>query len=416
MQAQGLLLRDAAEAREGQRDRHARLLGMVDPDSGIPLTETRNRDDIAALRELLAAAARWQSAWCAGPGLALWRQGPQDLWMRVFLGAPLVFGMLNARQESAAQTFFAELAALEAADKTNDGRREFLLAELVTLASRLRQEAQADAYLERLVQSGRRTLDGAVAQLAGQGDWRRAERLIETTTGRADLLVTLIERLAPTSPSRAQELLNRLEKAVPRAEESRPWGQAARAVIAHADSMPAFTLSQRVKNPAYRTAALALAATRQPDPKRREALFQQALTSTDRRAPMLRARICAVAFGSDPKLGSMLAKKTPSPPDPESGFWLSRIDPPLARKLIGAVWSQSGVSDSEKAECATAMATLDPVRAFQMLGEIQNPRERRSALLALCRYLFLTDAERKLVPFSDLFDNNDPLPTPIRGW
>ncbi|MGC4045109.1 MAG: hypothetical protein QM758_15060 [Armatimonas sp.] len=416
-QARALLLRDAAETPDGRRDRHARLLGMVTPDDGVPLTETRNRDDIASLREVLAAAARWQSAWCGTRGLAIWRQGPEEPWIRVMLGSPLVFGMINARQDAAALVFFNDLAALDATDKIDNGRRDFLLGELVALASCLRLEPQADAYLTRLIQSGRRAIDGAIAQLATQGDWRRAERLLDAAPGRPDLLVTLIERLAPASPTRAQELLNRLEKATPRAEDSRPWCQAARAVSAYSDALTAQRLAQRVRNGAFRPGTLALAGTRQPDPKQREALFNQAIAVTDRRQAGLRARICTVAFGSDPKLGKALSQKTALPPDAESAFWLARIDPAQARKLIGAIWTRSGVSENEKAECVVAMAPLDPNRAFQMVNEMDsNGRERRMALLALCRYLFLTDAERKIVPYADLFDYNDPLPTLLRGW
>ncbi len=415
-QARRLLLADLETVPEGRRDRHARLLAMVDPGEGVAALQTRGRDDVAALREVFAAAARWQPLWCASRGVALWREGPQDPWMRVFLGSPLVFGMLNAQQSAPALALFQELAALEASDRTNAPQRDATLAELIALASRLRLGAQADSYVARLISGGRRSLDGAVGQLAAQGDYARAERLLDSTVGRADLLVTLIERLAPTSPTRAGELLARLEKATPRAENSRAWCQAARAVVAHASPSVAFSLSQRVKNQAHRTGALALAATRQPDRKLRESLFTQALTATDRRAPMLRARICAVAFESSPALGKALAKKAAPFEGPESAFWLARIDPVQARKLLGATWSREGASDSERAECATAMAPLDPARSLQMLGEISNLRERRSALLALCRYLFLTPAERKIVAFSDLFDGGDPLPTPIRGW
>ncbi len=416
-QARALLLQDAAQVGDGRRERHARLLGMVTPDDAIPLTETRNRDDIGALREVLAAAARWQPAWCGSRGIAVWRDGPQDIWMRVMLGSPLVFGMINARQDAAALSFFKDLAALNASDKTENGRIDFLLGELVALASRLRQEQQADAYLARLLQTGRRAIDGAIGQLATQGDWRRAERLLDAAPGRPDLLVLLIERLAPTSPNRASELLTRLEKATPRAEDSRPWCQAARAVIAYSDPQPAQRLALRVRNAQYRPSALVLAGTRQPDLKLRETLFNQAIAATDRRLSGLRARICATAFDSSPTLGKALTKKTPIPPDAESGFWLARVDPAQARKLIGAVWTRSGVSLNERAEWVVAMATLNPTRSFEMLNDIDaNSRERRTALLSLCRYLLLTDAERKIVAFNDLFDYSDPLPTPLRGW
>jgi hypothetical protein len=412
--AVGLLLADSAEIPEGRRDRHARLLGMVAPDEGIKATETRNRDDIAALREVLAAAARWKSDWCAPRGIALWREGPQDLWMRVFLGAPLVFGLLNARRDGDALALFSEIAAIEASDRTDDGRREFILAELVALASRLRQESQANAYLERLLSSGRRATDGAIAQLGNQGDWRRAEKLLDASP-RTDLVVTLIERLAPLSPSRAKVLLDRLERLSRRPETDARWCQGARGLIAHADPLLAESLARRVKSGGFQVSAMALAAARQPDPKKRETLFLQALTLAGRNRA-LRARVCAIAFERDPALGKALVKKAPFAPDPESAFWLVRMDVAQARKLLGAVWSREGVSDSEKAECATAMAALDANRALQMLGEIPDPRRRRAALLAASRYLFLTDAERKIVAFSDLFDDGDPLPTPIRGW